>query len=225
MQEYTICITCNKEKELSPDFFYKDKRRKSGFNNECKECSIKRTIRNRSKKIKNDPEYKKEYNDRERTRMAEKRKCPEFREKDIESKRKFYWENKEKINKKWKKYYHENREMLINKNRELMSERREILSTFTSDQWEDAKNYFDNKCAYCNTGETELTRDHVIPISKGGYNVRSNIVPACKSCNSSKRDKDMEIWFKSHKFYDKERLKKVYNWTKLKERNGQMALF
>ena len=33
------------------------------------------------------------------------------------------------------------------------------------------------------------TRDHVIPISKGGNNTKENIVPACGSCNSKKKDK------------------------------------
>ncbi|MCK4464389.1 MAG: HNH endonuclease [Bacteroidales bacterium] len=33
------------------------------------------------------------------------------------------------------------------------------------------------------------TKDHVIPISKGGDNTKENIVPACQSCNSKKFNK------------------------------------
>ena len=33
------------------------------------------------------------------------------------------------------------------------------------------------------------TRDHIIPISKGGNNVKENIVPAYRSCNSKKHNK------------------------------------
>jgi hypothetical protein len=60
---------------------------------------------------------------------------------------------------------------------------------------------FDGKCAYCdNQAETW---DHVDPISKGETTRPGNIVPCCKSCNSSKRDKDVLEWidikgFKPH---------------------------
>ena len=45
-----------------------------------------------------------------------------------------------------------------------------------------------NKCAYCGVGGP-LTKDHVIPLKKGGAHVMANIVPACRSCNSRKADK------------------------------------
>lgn len=34
------------------------------------------------------------------------------------------------------------------------------------------------------------TRDHIIPISRGGTNDWSNLQPACAECNASKRDGD-----------------------------------
>lgn len=49
------------------------------------------------------------------------------------------------------------------------------------------------KCAYCRTSGTKknpITRDHIVPISKGGTNSARNLVPACKSCNSKKHDRD-----------------------------------
>lgn len=44
-------------------------------------------------------------------------------------------------------------------------------------------------CAYCGRTDCKLTRDHVVPLSKGGSNYISNIVPACQSCNSRKKDR------------------------------------
>lgn len=44
-------------------------------------------------------------------------------------------------------------------------------------------------CAYC--GRPGEIIEHVIPRSKGGPDESNNIVNACKSCNSSKRDKDL----------------------------------
>lgn len=44
-------------------------------------------------------------------------------------------------------------------------------------------------CHYC--GNTfppkELTMDHLVPIVRGGRSVKSNLVPACKDCNSKKK--------------------------------------
>ncbi|WP_203620386.1 HNH endonuclease [Streptomyces sp. SID8499] len=38
------------------------------------------------------------------------------------------------------------------------------------------------------------TVDHVIPLSRGGQHAEGNLVPACKSCNSSKGDKLLIEW-------------------------------
>lgn len=44
-------------------------------------------------------------------------------------------------------------------------------------------------CHYCEKHfkASELTMDHVIPISRGGKSTRSNVVPACVSCNRKKK--------------------------------------
>jgi len=44
-------------------------------------------------------------------------------------------------------------------------------------------------CFWCDsvfTGTCRPTVDHIWPLSKGGWNIASNMVAACKSCNSSK---------------------------------------
>jgi 5-methylcytosine-specific restriction endonuclease McrA len=33
------------------------------------------------------------------------------------------------------------------------------------------------------------TRDHIVPLSRGGSNDWSNLQPACRECNSAKRDR------------------------------------
>lgn len=33
---------------------------------------------------------------------------------------------------------------------------------------------------------SELTMDHVIPVARGGFSRKGNVVPACKPCNSEK---------------------------------------
>jgi hypothetical protein len=48
-----------------------------------------------------------------------------------------------------------------------------------------------NICGYCAThfNKSELTRDHVVPKSKGGEDSWMNLVTACKSCNHQKADR------------------------------------
>ncbi len=45
-----------------------------------------------------------------------------------------------------------------------------------------------NLCLYCGGEfrEEQLTRDHVVPLSRGGRDIWSNCVTACKSCNTRK---------------------------------------
>lgn len=47
-----------------------------------------------------------------------------------------------------------------------------------------------NMCAYCGQvhKRKELTRDHILPTSKGGLDTWENVVAACKPCNSYKDD-------------------------------------
>lgn len=44
-------------------------------------------------------------------------------------------------------------------------------------------------CHYCQSKvkPSELTMDHVVPVSRGGRTVKNNVVPACKDCNNKKK--------------------------------------
>jgi len=52
-----------------------------------------------------------------------------------------------------------------------------------------------HRCAYCGRRQAELgsrerlTRDHLVPRSKGGADVWLNVVTACSSCNHRKNDR------------------------------------
>jgi len=43
-------------------------------------------------------------------------------------------------------------------------------------------------CLYCGVtfGDRELTRDHIVPKSRGGRDIWTNVVSACKRCNQRK---------------------------------------
>lgn len=44
-------------------------------------------------------------------------------------------------------------------------------------------------CHYCGRRfpPRDLTMDHLVPLARGGKTVRSNVVPACKECNTNKK--------------------------------------
>lgn len=44
-------------------------------------------------------------------------------------------------------------------------------------------------CYYCQKKVSSelLTMDHIVPIARGGFSTKNNIVPSCKECNSSKK--------------------------------------
>lgn len=46
-----------------------------------------------------------------------------------------------------------------------------------------------NTCYYChgNFPARELTMDHLVPIVRGGFTSKSNVVPCCKPCNDQKK--------------------------------------
>lgn len=57
-------------------------------------------------------------------------------------------------------------------------------------EWENIFRKTDSKCYFC--GRLADTIDHLTPLSRGGDNKLDNLVPACRSCNSSKRTKTLE---------------------------------
>lgn len=46
------------------------------------------------------------------------------------------------------------------------------------------------ECVYCGSDQ-KLTLDHIKPRSSGGSNEAENLVTACQSCNSKRRDMDI----------------------------------
>lgn len=66
--------------------------------------------------------------------------------------------------------------------------------TFLPRDWHKLLIRYDHRCAYCQVQTHKLTRDHVVPLARGGSHGIGNIVPACPSCNSAKGQMFLSEW-------------------------------
>jgi len=64
----------------------------------------------------------------------------------------------------------------------------------TADEFISLCKEHDWKCAYCGKklNSKTITRDHIVPLTKGGNDYIENIAPACLHCNVSKSNKIIE---------------------------------
>lgn len=68
----------------------------------------------------------------------------------------------------------------------------------TPAQWEALRAAWGG-CAYCGAADVALQRDCVLPISRGGRYTVDNVVPACRSCNTSKCNLETTTWLRRKK--------------------------
>lgn len=178
-----------------------------------KEVKVKYHQDNRDKILKRQKKY---YRDNRDTLLADKKEHY-WEHGGRERAREYKENNRDKINARYRVYCRSTngRLSILNTYHKRESNKRNLLATLTPDEWQETLEYFDNTCAYCGAKGETLQRDHALPLSKGGYYVQSNIIPACKSCNSSKHDRDMETWFKQQLFFSESRLNRILNWTRL----------
>jgi 5-methylcytosine-specific restriction endonuclease McrA len=81
--------------------------------------------------------------------------------------------------------------------------RRRRLATkvhdLTDSQWTALKSAWGG-CAYCGAVGRSLQKDCVLPISRGGRYALANVVPCCRSCNTSKCNTEVTSWMRRKKF-------------------------
>lgn len=54
---------------------------------------------------------------------------------------------------------------------------------------------FNRCCAYCERPPAgQIEPDHVVPLSRGGSNSITNILPSCRQCNGDKRALLLDEW-------------------------------
>lgn len=149
--------------------------------------------------IKDDPTFR----EKERSRMREYVARPEVKvatakrskawalanpERSKEKQRKWIAANPERARASWRAYYQtphgKARHRLQESKRRAMLHG--VVCDLTNEQVDRIFDVWDGECAYC--ADDADTIDHIVPIVHGGPHTMSNVVPACRSCNSKKND-------------------------------------
>ena len=87
------------------------------------------------------------------------------------------------------------------------------ISGLPQKEWNKVLQEFNFECAYC--GSTDgLEQEHIVPVINGGRYEIGNIVPACRRCNASKKDKDMVNWYTRSDVFDAKRLQHIMKYAK-----------
>lgn len=243
---YITCSKCKKDLPATKDFFHKGKDNKYGLRSKCKACrAVEKKIyreKHRDKLNQQSREYHKIHREKER---EYKKKYYEENKEKIKLKRPIWWDNwyqnnKDELLEKRKIKYRKNREYEISKVRKYQKSEKgrininihvqkrkarlkDLPHTFSSKDWSNCLKYFNNKCCYCDQYE-KLTKDHFIPLSKGGEFTKDNILPACLSCNLSKHNNDFYNWYRKQPFYSKIQENKILAFLGYKDNTQQLSL-
>lgn len=92
-----------------------------------------------------------------------------------------------------KRYYYANHEKQVLYSRNYQHGARGFSIAITAREWRRLKARYHHQCAYCSKSGP-LQMDHVVPLARGGRHAPANILPACASCNISKRDHFLSEW-------------------------------
>jgi hypothetical protein len=102
--------------------------------------------------------------------------------------------------------YSTSEELLYNLEATTSSEAKRKWRQSIKEKW----NY---ECAYCGS-EENLTLDHITPRSKGGSDRITNVLCACKNCNTSKGHQSWYDWYMQQSFFTTEKLSAIIEWQK-----------
>jgi len=185
-------------------------------------------------------EKDKQYRDRNHDAVVARKKRYSIANKEVIAikQRKYHLENGDTLREKMREYYRNNKEYFAIASKQwrtdhpeeqrVTNERRRsrvrnLPHTFTTNQWKEVREYFSNKCVFCDS-EEPLAMEHLIPVKKLGEFTRDNIVCACKSCNSGKRTQEWKTWFRRQPTYSLAKEQKILSYLGYKNGIQQLSL-
>lgn len=225
MSKTKKCSTCGETKELNTNNFGKRKDSKDGYYGQCKVCRAK-VKKKRVDNLMKDPKY------REKVRKYNKEYYKENKERIAERQRQRRQENKEEIARKDREYKRRNPHVYRKANQKYRARKNKLPYTLTIGEWKCILKYFNNRCVYCGISEKEslleygerLHQEHFIPLSQGGEYTHNNVIPACKSCNSSKGNKSFFEWYPNYEHYDEDREKLILDYLGYENNMQQLSI-
>ena len=169
-------------------------------------------------------DYKAIYRETHREEIAEydrkKRATPEGAEHANAMTRRWRRNNKEAVAEYNRQYAQEHKDYFVQATQKRQARKKQLASTLTLAEWEAIKAEFEHKCAYCGKPLKCCTQDHFVPLTAGGAYSKGNIIPACRSCNSSKHNSSFEEWYRKQSYYSPEREQHILSFIG-KQREGE----
>lgn len=173
-----MCSTCKEPKPATKEFFVIDRKGKNGLNARYKSCqaALREPLKSKASekgKIRRQKHY-------ESIRKCERDYRAAHKAQQAEAVRRWQRENPQKVKIIAHRY------------------RARKKSASGSHTVEDITRLYEAQrglCKYCGKDiSSGYQVDHVMPLSRGGSNWPDNLALACKSCNSSKKDKTLTEW-------------------------------
>jgi len=188
------CTRCKQQK--STDEFYHNRTMKDGLDPWCKTCASKharayRETHSEELKIKKAC-YHASHQEIDNARS--KLYAEIHREKSRARANAWYTTHRERAkqsSKKWRLSHPDEAQVIVERCR--ANRKNAPGHGLSSGQWIDIQEEYNYCCAYCRQREP-LEMDHFVPLAKAGAHDFSNVVPACRSCNSSKNGAFFEDW-------------------------------
>ena len=198
------CSNCGEVKALSG--FSKNHNAKDGLSWRCKECDAKYREEHHEEVLASAKKWARENPDKVAASIRKWRE--EHPNERAEYRKQYNEENHDSLAVSAKAWQQANPEKVA----AISHRRRARLAGVISEPYEeeDVFDFWDYECSYCGQpcwteatqgdydGEllwsTHLTIEHITPIDSGGPDAQANVVAACVSCNSGKRNKPLGEW-------------------------------
>lgn len=188
------CTRCHEWKDDSE--FYKDKSKLDGLKSHCKPCheAYKRGYRAKpgAQALRRRLTYLRKHH--VYTRPSINNNSPEFyawlakkraqRQEHIREYHRRWYSRHKSASRAWQRSNGET--IRANRQQQRAALAHVPINSLTSSEWQWLLEKYEFRCAYCGQKGEGLTPDHIVPLSRGGDNALSNIVPACSACNLSK---------------------------------------
>lgn len=191
------CTGCEKTKPIKQ--FHKHRSSQDGHQHRCKVCRQTYSQSEKGKKAneqyeqsENRKKNRKQYDQSEKRKQVQKR----YDQSQKGRRKEKQYDQSEKGKQKDERFRKSDKGKQCTRRGNAIYRTRKTQAggSYSPSQWHELCKFYDFRCLKCNKKLPfeKLTLDHVKPVSKGGSSDIWNTQPLCKSCNSKKKDKEID---------------------------------